>query len=1030
MDITKETPPIEEFFEIYPKISLKVEPNEKDKLIKLFNIMNKIKRKKSSIILDTSQIKKLMKLQNKSQASSLNFENKAILSIQKINNLNGKNENNKKDKVLYRILQEDEDVEKFVDKLNEDLFLINKGIEEQNRNLKRTADVKRALGLFIEKSDLIQKLSKDYGINNNINSIENKNLNEKIKDRIKVLISNLADNVFLEKYEKDKFIIRKNDIGKDCYFLLSGRLSILKPVEYKYIKISYENYLKYLVNIIDKKEKKIFETVTNLNWHFIKIYNEENLMEIIKYYIQKRISVYSNISFDITNKNIKEDLTLENVESFLFEYKLKFEDFGISKDKIISDIKKINFNENSNDFHILLNNYFKDIFKIDKRTQLLMNSYDFLFEKDISGKDKLVTLYKYETFLILSPGAFFGEMSLNSENKKRNASIRTETDCIVASLSIEKYANYLMDENKKILMKQINFICNNFFFNNISQKIFSKYYFSMFKLINKGKDNIIYEQGTECNSIFFIRDGTIKYEINASISEIHNLIYFLISGLKNSKEFKINNQLIDELKSIYLKNHNLIKMRNASIILIEKINNNQKFELSLSESFEVMGLPEFFFEVPYITTCLVISSNARLFELSRYNLDNIVSYEKGIKDDLNKLIFEKIVIFIKRLFNIENNFIKIINSKIDSNFYKIYDTNFFNYINFEKHNNLFVGDKTNSKDFKEEEEEKNKKIFNEKDDLILIKKFSKIGYVSDNVIKNKFYSPIKFNKKIINPKLMSEIKNLNSSKSQPMINLKKISDENIQSKEQNLTQKSSHNNNIKSLPNDNDTNNLNSVIKEKLPMEEEKQIIPKKVKEIIKSKLSNEKIINSINKSNSNNNIFNLNNSIRAKPTNQTIINIGKSCISLPKLRKLIISTGKPKEKNLSIVQNQYNNISQITDSYQNIAINGNDSFINEQNNKNGKISLPEINRQNSCLSLPINKRIKRRINKSMEYKQNLSEMNRYNKKEDEKNILVKYIKHFYQKQKIKGYSAILNPKFNTIIKKKVNKSLLNLLKK
>ena len=116
--------------------------------------------------------------------------------------------------------------------------------------------------------------------------------------------------------------------------------------------------------------------------------------------------------------------------------------------------------ENSNDFHILLNNYFKDIFKIDKRTQLLMNSYDFLFEKDISGKDKLVTLYKYETFLILSPGAFFGEMSLNSENKKRNASIRTETDCIVASLSIEKYANYLMDENKKILMKQINFICN------------------------------------------------------------------------------------------------------------------------------------------------------------------------------------------------------------------------------------------------------------------------------------------------------------------------------------------------------------------------------------------------------------------------------------------------------------------------------------------------------------------------------------------------------------------------------------------
>ena len=1020
MDITKEAPQLEEFFEIYPKISLKIEPNEKDKLIKFFNIINKIKRKKSSIILDTSQLKKLMKLQNKSQASSLNFENKAVLSIQKINNANGKNENNKKDKVFYRILQEDEDVEKYVDKLNEDLFLINKGIEEQNRKLKRTADVKRALGLFIEKSDLIQKLSKDYGITNNLNPLEDKNLNERIKDRIKNLISNLADNVFLEKYEKDKFIIRKNEIGKDCYFLLSGRLSILKPVEYKYIKISYENYLKYLLNVIDKKEKKIFDTVTNLNWLFIKIYNEENLMEIIKYYIQKRISVYSNISYDLGNKNIKEDLTLENIESFLFEFKLKFEDFGISKDKIISDIKKINFNENSNDFHLLLNNYFRDIFKIDKRTQILMSSYDFLFEKDNNGKDKLVTLYKYENFLTLSPGAFFGEMSLNSENKKRNASIRTETDCIVASLSIEKYANYLMDENKKILMRQINFICNNFFFNNISQRIFSKYYFSMFKLINISKENIIYEQGSDCNSIFFIRDGTIKYEINASISEIHNLIYFLISGLKNSKAFKLNNQLIDELKSTYLKNHNLINMRNASIILLEKINDNQKFELSLSESFEVLGLPEFFFEIPYTTTCSVISPNARLFELSRHNLNDIISYEKGIKDDLNKLIFEKIVVFIKRLFNIENNFIKIINSKIDSNFYKIYDTNFFNYINFEKHNNLFEENKNNSKDFKEEE--KNKKIFNEKDDLILIKKFSKIGYVNADVLKNKFYSPIKFNKKIINPKLMSEIKNLNSSQSQPNLNLKKIYDENIQNKERNLTQKS----------NDNIINNLNSVLNEKLPSEEEKQIIPKKVQDlIIKTKLSNEKIIKSINKSNSNNNIFNLNNSIRAKPIDhQTIINIGKSCITLPKLRKLLISSGKPKEKNLSIVQNQYKNIGQISESHQDIALNEDETFNNEQNNKNEKISLPEINRQNSCFSLPINKRIKKRINKSMEYKQNLSEMNRYSKQEDEKNILVQYIKHFYQKQKIKGYSAILNPKFNTIIKKKVNKSLSNLLKK
>ena len=125
----------------------------------------------------------------------------------------------------------------------------------QKRNLKRTHDVKKALEIFFENSELIQKVSKNYGINSNINPLKDKNVNEKIRDRIRKFISNLADNVLIEQYEKDKFIIRKNDIGKDCYFLLSGRVSILKPVEYKYLKITYEEYLKYLLNLRNNNEK-------------------------------------------------------------------------------------------------------------------------------------------------------------------------------------------------------------------------------------------------------------------------------------------------------------------------------------------------------------------------------------------------------------------------------------------------------------------------------------------------------------------------------------------------------------------------------------------------------------------------------------------------------------------------------------------------------------------------------------------------------------------------------------------------------
>ena len=109
------------------------------------------------------------------------------------------------------------------------------------------------------------------------------------------------------------------------------------------------------------------------------------------------------------------------------------------------------------------------------------------------------------------------------------------------------------------------------------------------------KDDIIYEQASDCNSVYFIIDGFIKYEINASILEIHNIISFLITELKQSKSLKLDKTYINDLRKKYLKNHGLIKMRNANIILLEKINKPQKFELNTSETYEILGLCEFFF---------------------------------------------------------------------------------------------------------------------------------------------------------------------------------------------------------------------------------------------------------------------------------------------------------------------------------------------------------------------------------------------------------------------------------------------------
>ena len=104
-------------------------------------------------------------------------------------------------------------------------------------------------------------------------------------------------------------------------------------------------------------------------------------MEIIKYYIQKRISVLNNISGDISDiKDEKDYLTLDKIESFIMEYKLKFEDFGLSKENILTDLNQIE-NDEESDYLNSINNYFKEIFKIDKHNEYLLKPYDFFISK-------------------------------------------------------------------------------------------------------------------------------------------------------------------------------------------------------------------------------------------------------------------------------------------------------------------------------------------------------------------------------------------------------------------------------------------------------------------------------------------------------------------------------------------------------------------------------------------------------------------------------------------------------------------------
>ena len=429
---------IDEFIKIYPPLLNIVHNNSSNsnKFINFFSVKKSVKKEKEKATKEIDNNIQYYDDENKDNNNDI--DNNKIKDIK-----NNNSENN-------------------------DYYLINKGIELQSRNKKITPDIKNALSLFFIQSDLISKLTlyfKKYGISsnenesnktsnitsnktsnitgnktNNKNSIVLKSKDILVENKIQNIIQKLVDNVRLEKYYRNDYIIKMNEIGKTCYFLLSGRLSILKPVLYKNIKISYENYFKYLLSLINNKEIELAKQIIEINRDFINIYSITNLLEIIKVYCL--IKIRNNV------KKLDETKTLNinEIENTLAKFNLTLSDYNLNKSEILFNINNIiedntlNSNLSSNK---KVQEYFLKISSPTKEDLYMTKKYNYLFrnqnnESNIqSFRNNYVTLGKYEIFLNLEPGAFFGETALENENCKRNASIRVEEDCFIASLSNE-----------------------------------------------------------------------------------------------------------------------------------------------------------------------------------------------------------------------------------------------------------------------------------------------------------------------------------------------------------------------------------------------------------------------------------------------------------------------------------------------------------------------------------------------------------------------------------------------------------------
>ena len=555
--------------------------------------------------------------------------------------------------------------------LEDEHFLINKSIEQSKKNLKRSGDIKSALEIFLRKSDLIQKITKFFEDkeklinkekakkrihnNNEINNNEEKEKEKITEIYINSIVSKLADNVVIEIYKQNEFIMKKNEIGENCYFLLSGILSVLKPVEYHF-ELSYDEYIQYLANLVKNKEYEILTNVRRLNKYYIDMGGEEDF-NFVKIYFM--IKLKNDILQLIKTGKFKREF----IEKRFKLFHLSFEDYNLDSSSVLLHIVEIVKGSSVKEKDI--KEYLDSLVSLEfeKNNMILKNPNIF---KNIKKK---FTVIKYEDFMYLRPGNFFGESALHGVVNKRNASIRAEEDCVVLSLKNELYKALLFENNRKLKSFDVIFICKNFFFNDISTIIFNKNYFEYFKLLSKSKDDIIYQQNDKVNSVFFVKEGDLKLEINTSIIELYNLIKHYYDILSSNSFIKMNQVELKEIKNKYLEDKIITDVRHQSQIMKEKLNKKIKFELYTSNDCDTLGLEEYFLNENFLCSCTVVSKEAKLFEINCDSLQNIITNEKNCHSAYYNLIQSRLLTNIKRLHMIKINYINQLNYKIKENFF-------------------------------------------------------------------------------------------------------------------------------------------------------------------------------------------------------------------------------------------------------------------------------------------------------------------------------------------------------------------------
>ena len=496
--------------------------------------------------------------------------------------------------------------------------------------------ITNVISKFIKKSKLIKKVAVEYQSEKKISENE-----------ISIMCAEKLSYMLIKKGE---ILFKIGDIGDRFYFILSGKITILKLKE-TIAKMTYLDYLLYCIFLINKKEDYILNEVIKNNCKILSISSEEEIRKIYTIVFKKKLIDSIHLELIINNSSLK---------TFFDNYHQTFKKYDLEID-VLENLQRKKWTAGGSEWE----SYITKKCKLTIEEGILFEPFEkILTDKKINN----IKCFYYEPFLYLGPGLFFGDTALDSEVNKRNATIRAEENSVLAYLLSTDYINMISSKHKIEKLKDVDFLFYNFFFQDTNYYFFQRSYFHLFSPHEYNRGNILFIHGTIPKSIIFISKGKISLEFSGSILDIQNILKYIYTNILNNPLFKqispnSRNKLlpIKALNSIrnYANDQTLLRLKTHNAKFINEIKKIRSHHIKILTTNEVIGLEEIYLKLPYLMKATVSSENVYAFELGLDYFDKIINNEKEVIYPFVKCSINKLLVFVERIQTIKKNYISM-----------------------------------------------------------------------------------------------------------------------------------------------------------------------------------------------------------------------------------------------------------------------------------------------------------------------------------------------------------------------------------